>query len=227
MKRTIILVVAAIVVAASLAFSASAKEMVMMSGDTLDNVWAEQPLTLETGKVGNAICDTFDSIAAYAAQLCFHQGVTDGVYNTVDISEYVNNPDAVLHLWVYIEDIDDAMLEGRQSFIHFDNNMLAGPSLNFEIGTYLKEGWTELNIKVSEGVADAGFDPTKVNAGRYVQYGYTNTVMLDDVKFVIPESGSQGGDDTPSTPTADYISAAVICAAVAGAALLLARKKSK
>ncbi|MBO4769445.1 MAG: hypothetical protein J5563_01530 [Clostridia bacterium] len=227
MKKTIIFVVAAIVIAMSLAFSASAKELVLMSGDTLDNTWAEQALTLEPGKVGNAICDTFDSINAYAAQLCFHQGVTDGNYNTIDISEYMNNPDAVLHMWIYIDDIDEAALDGRQSDIHFGNGMLGGPQIHFEIGQYLKTGWTELNIKLSDGVADSGFDPTKVDAGRYVQYGYTNKVMLDDVKLVIPESGSQGGDDPVTPPTADYISVAVVCAVVAGAALIFAKKKTK
>ena len=225
--KKIILMVMALIMVMMLAIGVSAKELVLMSGDTLDNTWAEQALTLEPGKVGNAICDTFDSINAYAAQLCFHQGVTDGNYNTIDISEYMNNPDAVLHMWIYIDDIDEALLEGAQSVIHFGNGMLGGPQINFEIGQYLKDGWTELNIKLSDGVADAGFDPTKVDAGRYVQYGYTNKVMLDDVKLVIPESGSQGGDDPVTPPTADYISVAVICSAVAGAALVFTKKKAK
>ncbi|MBR6427692.1 MAG: hypothetical protein IKS28_07695 [Clostridia bacterium] len=225
--KKIILMVMALIMVMMLAIGVSAKELVLMSGDTLDNTWAEQALTLEQGKVGNAICDTFDSISEHPAQLCFHQGVTDGVYNTVDISEYMNNPDAYLHMWVYIEDIDEALLEGGQSYIHFGNGMLGGPQINFYIGQYLKDGWTELNIKLSDGVADAGFDPTKIDAGRYVQYGYTNKVMLDDVKLVIPESGSQGGDDPVTPPTADYISVAVICAAVAGAALVFTKKKAK
>lgn len=228
MKKTLSLIVMAIVLVMALAIGTSAKEIVIATGDGDDIAWAEQPLTIESGHVGNALCDTVDSdLSLWAVQICIQYGQDEGgAQKTIDISELFNNPNAYLHCWVYIEDIEEANPGGGNSEIQFFNSLIDGEGAFFVIHSGdddgLKNGWNELTFKASDArLTSEKFDPSKVMSCRLLQYTYTNKVMLDDLKVVIPEAS---GSEEPTPATADFTAIAVVCAALAGAALVICKK---
>ncbi|MBR6427693.1 MAG: hypothetical protein IKS28_07700 [Clostridia bacterium] len=230
MKKTFLLTMLALMIAVIMTIGASAKELVIWAADELGTDWGAGGPTLEPGKVGNAHGGSLDSLSMGAVVLCHRFENTaidpsDPTAPSIDISEYVNNPDAYIHFWYYIDDIDEVAVEADdQAFLQISSDGFANGRSWGLSGCNLKSGWNEITLPCSS-LGGGNADLTRITCLRLVQYGYTFTAMIDDVKLVIPEAGEENPGVTP--PTADYISAAVACAVVAGAALVFTKKKAR
>ena len=129
-------------------------------------------------------------------------------------------------MWIYVSDVDEI---GTDCAIELNDITSTGKALRFPLDTTtLKNGWNEYSCKVADATPDDGVDITKIASMRIFIYGYSFTLAVDDMAIILPgeEEGGEGqGEVTP--PTADYISVAVVCAVVAGAALVFTKKKAR
>ena len=205
----------ALMIAVIMTIGASAKTVSIFAFDSLDHTWSDAAVELMTGKVGNAVGRTIDSINYTPCIVC-----AEWVENPIDFTGYRQNADATLHMWIYVSDVDEI---GTDCAIELNDINSTGKALRFPLDTTaLKNGWNEYSCKVADATPDDGVDITKIASMRVFIYGYSFTLAVDNLEIVLP-----GEDEEVTPPTADYISVAVVCAVVAGAALVFTKKKVK
>ncbi len=240
MKRTLALTLLATVLALVLSLSVGAKSLTMWDCETTEHSWSDGDLFITDGKTGKAVGREIDAFSMAANIICH-----EWLESPIDISEYYNNDDGALHVWVYISDAEEIEVGQGLGVFEIYSNAEADGTLNYfswQVSDILSTGWNELTLKFKDGVNSNNFNPAAVNQMRLFQYGYSFAMYIDEMEVVIPESGNnqqeenqgnenqgnenQGGGDT-SPATADALSVVLACAAVAGLGILVARKKAR
>ncbi len=233
MKRTLALTLLATVLALVLSLSVGAKSLMMWDCETTEHSWSDGDLLVTTGKNGNAVGREIDAFSMAANIICHEWNDAP-----LDISEYYNNADGYVHVWVYVSDADE--IEVGTGLGQFE--LYCGEAnVTWQVSELLSTGWNELTLKFSDGALSGDFNPASVNSFRIFQYGYSFAMYVDEMEVVIPGSENQGnenqgnenqgnenqggGDTSPAT--ADALSVVLACAAVAGLGILVARKKTR